>query len=208
MFPYVGLPARISRRAVLPALILSMSFTACSRSPEPRMPTPSAPVAGAAEEGTPESIVGRRARVREAGPGRSVIESVGIVREVSRDSVRLETEQGRVLPFALGSAARLEISRGMKANTGRGAWIGGLIGGVGLGVAGAAICDGDRSGDFYDPTSSECAIGGALLGGVSGALIGLVVGALTRTERWEEVPPDRTGLTRGGNPEGGTRKAP
>ena len=206
MFPCVRLPARAARRAVLPALILSMSLTACSRSPEPRMPTPSAPVAAAAgEEGTPESLVGRLARVREVVPGTPVVESVGIVREVSRDSVRLETEQGRVLPFALGPAVRLEVSRGMKANTGRGAWMGALIGGVGLGVAGAASCDGD--GGLFDPTSSDCAIGGALLGGASGALIGLVVGALARTERWEEVPPDRTGLTGDGRAEGATRTA-
>lgn len=150
------------------------------------MPSTPVEVSDLAAESTPGQVVGRGARVRETTPGSPVAESVGIVREFTHDSVHLETNEGRDLPFALSPTVRLEVSRGMKSNVGRGAWMGALIGGAGLGLAGAVSCNGD--GGIFDPTSSDCAVGGALIGGVSGTLLGIVLGAFARTERWEEVP--------------------
>lgn len=67
--------------------------------------------------------------------------------------------------------------------------MGALLGGVGFGLVGAVTCDGN--GGLFDPSPSECALGGALFGGGAGTLIGLGFGALVRTERREEVPFDR-----------------
>lgn len=190
----------LSARTVALPLALLVSLAACSTSPAPRPPSP----VDVADRVTPDSIVGRRARVREAATGSPTVESFGIVRSLTRDSLGLDSDGG-VRSVPLSPTVRLEISRGVRANTGRGAWIGALVGGLGMGAAGALICDG--SGGLFDPKSSECAMGGALLGGTSGALIGLVFGALVRTERWEVVhpapgipgaPPARQGGVRGG----------
>jgi hypothetical protein len=74
--------------------------------------------------------------------------------------------------------------------------MGAFIGSLGFGVAGALACHGP--GGIYDPSSSECALGGAVLGVAGGALIGLAVGAFVRTERWEAVPLAGTGYARNG----------
>ena len=38
---------------------------------------------------------------------------------------------------------------------------------------------------------AACAAGGAAVVGVTGALVGLGIGALSKSERWEDVPLDR-----------------
>lgn len=154
------------------------------------------PAAESATGVAPESVLRERSRVREATPGSPSVESIGIVEGLTRDSVRLDTDLG-VRRVALSSTVRLEISRGIHANTGRGAWMGALIGGVGLGVVGALSCDGKSIHPLDTP--SACALGGALLGGAGGALIGLGVGALIKTERWEEVHPEPGILPGGAN---------
>ena len=151
------------------------------------MPSPTTPSAEAAAQVPPDSIVGQRARLRQATAGSPMVESIGIVQDLTPDSIRLDRDRG-VRTAALSPTVRLEISRGVRANTGRGAWIGALIGGLGMGTLGALSCDG--RGNIVSFSSSDCAKGGALLGGAAGALLGLGIGALVRTERWEEVHPD------------------
>lgn len=192
-------------------LIVLASFPACSQSPEPNVPSPSAAAletdltAESAAGLSPDSVLHHRARVREAKPGRPVVESIGTVEALTRDSVRLDTDRG-VRRVALGPTVRLEISRGIHANTGRGAWLGAFIGGVGAGIAGALSCT-DRGSHPYD-SPSACAVGGALLGGGGGALIGLAVGALVKTERWETVYPDPGVLPRPDRSADALRSAP
>lgn len=191
MLPHRRDSDRGSVRTAALAFIILASLAGCSRSQEPNMPSP------AAESATgvaPESVLGERSRVREATPGSPVVESIGIVEGLTRDSVRLDTDLG-VRRVALSPTVRLEISRGIHANTGRGAWMGALIGGFGLGVVGAFSCDGTSIHPFDTP--SGCALVGAVLGGAGGALIGLGVGALIKTERWEEVHPE-PGILPGG----------
>ena len=90
------------------------------------------------------------------------------------------------------SICRVEVSRGVHRNGWRGAAVGAIVGaGVG-GVLGAVECTVESG------SGSESCKTGALSGAVYGGLIGAAVfalagaglGALIRTERWEQVPPD------------------
>jgi len=186
MLSFSRLPLSDSRRVVAPTLVLLASVAACSQSPEPRTPSPSKPPASAPKI-PPASIVHRRARLQESTAGRPVLESIGIVEALTLDSLLLGTDRG-ARHVALSPTIRLEISRGIHANTGRGAWMGAFIGGIGLGLVGALTCEEEGGIAFYG--SSECAAAGVLLGGAGGALVGLVVGSVVKTERWEEVYPE------------------
>jgi len=94
----------------------------------------------------------------------------------------------------------------MKADPGRGAWMGALIGGGTFVVLGVLTCDG--RGGLYDPSRGECAQYGALIGGAAGTLIGLLMGSLVKTQRWEEVRPDRPLRQPESVGRGSNRKAP
>ena len=134
----------------------------------------------------PPSIVGYRARIYEPSTP-TTRPPIGIIRAYQDDSITLETSPGTLTAFRLSPAAVLEISRGHKKNTGRGAVIGAIIGGAGLAIVGAADCAGDDDG-FFEMSAGECAAGGALVGGGAGALIGMLIGSQIESERWEEIP--------------------
>ena len=162
------LPRRTRHPAILSMLLFFTTLTACAGNPEPI--------------GT-EGIIGERARVEaEAGYLRE-----GILRSLSSDTLTLEIEGDQLRPIPLSPTARLEIQRGTKSNAGKGAGIGALVGGVGLGVVGAASCDGSG---WFDPGPAACAAGGALFGAGTGALVGLLIGSVSDSPQWVEV--DRT----------------
>jgi hypothetical protein len=90
------------------------------------------------------------------------------------------------LPVALAriDIKKIELSRGMHTNAGKGAGIGALVGAVLLGalVASAVSVDG---------TSNDVAIAGmagGAVGAVGGAGLGALLGSASRSERWDEVP--------------------
>ena len=162
---------RIRRRGAWCTLLLMMNLAACAGNPEPI---------------GPEGIVGERARVR-FDVGRS---DVGTLRGLSGDTVSLETEPHVLRRIQLSPTARLEISRGMESNAGRGAGLGALVGGVGLAiVAAAGSCSDD--GDIIEFSPGECALMGGLAGAGAGALVGLIVGSMSESERWVEVERTR-----------------
>lgn len=76
--------------------------------------------------------------------------------------------------LATDSIARLQVRVGRRGNAGRGALIGGLVGGV-LGIA----CASEESG-WLTPTPGECLLGYTL----TGAGTGLLVGAFVRSDVW------------------------
>jgi hypothetical protein len=113
-----------------------------------------------------------------------------------RQAARFEAMNGGVLVVvtdttvtcALGAVSRLDVARGRRSNWSRGAFLGGFVGalaGVGVGAAWSTGCRG-----FPCPDSEEVLFmgGGGL---VAGALLGAGIGALVKTDRWEEVPLDR-----------------
>ena len=105
---------------------------------------------------------------------------------MSFPTVRLRMcEQGRYL----SSLSRLEISKGLRSNTGKGALIGG---GIGLVVGGAMSINAGANVDKNVTTAEYLAFTGLVA--VGGAGIGALVGALIKSERWEELPLDRLRL--------------
>ncbi len=90
----------------------------------------------------------------------------------------------------LVSETHLDVYQGRRANAGKGALIGLAIGGGGGAVAGAIAL----SGSCLD-SADGCPLAGAaifaLFFGPPSILTGAVIGALIKTDRWEEVPLDR-----------------
>lgn len=91
------------------------------------------------------------------------------------------------LALPLASVTRLETPRGRKSKMVAGAIIGGLVVGSGSYATWAHICDpGEERG------SQVCGWGVvstmALAGTGGGFLLGGLIGALIKTDRWEEVP--------------------
>ncbi len=115
-------------------------------------------------------------------PGRPV----GTIVSLGADTCVVALE-GRAEPLMLplASVTRLEVSRGQRSNVGKGALTGGLIGtALGLLVGGYVSTDPEFFGeDAFAKTV-------AVLGGV-GAGVGLLIGAMSRSDRWQEVPLDR-----------------
>jgi hypothetical protein len=96
------------------------------------------------------------------------------------DTLLLEGGATRVVLFR--SLERLEVSQGRRGHPWRGAGIGFLVGAVTGAVLGPYTVPGE--GD----TAESKAVAGAVLLGAAGALSGVVIGALIKTDTWEEVP--------------------
>ena len=103
---------------------------------------------------------------------------------------------GDILALPLDSVTRLDVSWGRKTNTGKGAGIGLVLGGLAgafIGLASHEECvpRGWFSCIGPDFGSEGAALGGALLGGLGGLVVGALIGSAVKTDRWEEVPLDR-----------------
>ncbi len=104
---------------------------------------------------------------------------------------------GDTLTVPVTLLTRLDVSRGRKTNTGKGAEIGFLLGGVVGAVIGYASyeeCEGVCFGDFG---SGFAAFVGGLVGGLGGGAVGALIGSSTKTDRWREVPLDRVRVSLG-----------
>ena len=129
-------------------------------------------------------------RVRVTAPGLGVPSRDGTLRLLDADSLVMRPNGGRSrLVIPLASVTRFEVHRGRKSR----APIGALVGALALGAYGFAI--GDDSG--LDCAEGPCIGRGpvAATGAVAGLLLGAVIGALIKTDRWEEVPLDQLRVT-------------
>jgi hypothetical protein len=114
---------------------------------------------------------------------------------VFADTLLLETEtQGTPETIPFSSVRKLEVSRGLKSNAGKGAGIGLLVG-AGVGAVLGTVVAAARW-DRADCARGRCRwplVGiGALGVGAVGTLIGLT--AAGSSDRWEEVPLERLRL--------------
>ncbi len=142
------------------------------------------------------TLVTPGARVRVSAPTVAERPLLGTVVALEVDTLIVDA-RGYAHPLALplASLAWLEVSRGQKSRTLKGAGIGFLVGGA-AGLATAAIwcaidCD---AGDPY--TGLVYAALGVLGAGV-GALTGAIIGSTIKVDRWLDVPlyQLRVGLT-------------
>ncbi len=123
---------------------------------------------------------------------------MGTVVALKPDTLAVNVEnRDSPLALPLASLTKLEVSRGQKSRTLKGAGIGFLVGGA-AGLATAAIAcaiAGDCAAD--DPyTGLVYAVFGVLGAGV-GTLTGAIIGSTIKVDRWETVQLDqlRVGLT-------------
>ncbi len=125
-------------------------------------------------------------RVRITAPDVDIDKYDGTVAAVRGDTLTVGTVQ-----VPLASVTRLDVHQGRKGNVGKGAMIGTLVGvptGLALGVFYQQACS--NTSDIGQTCLGLVPIG-AVAVGLAGALVGGTIGALIKTDRWEEVPLDR-----------------
>lgn len=125
-------------------------------------------------------------RVRVTAPDLDIDKYDGTVTAVRSDTLTVGT-----LQVPLASVTRLDVHQGRKGNVGKGAIIGTLVGvptGLALGILYQQACsDSIETGE----TCLALIPIGAVAVGLAGALVGGTIGALIKTDRWEEVPLDQ-----------------
>ena len=140
-----------------------------------------------------------RATAREFG----LVRAPATIESINGDTLVLRSGATRLVPLA--SVERLEVYAGRRSH-----WL--LGGGIGL-VVGAgvtytvlrsggstALCNQSQNQDAMN--SGEC-LALAAAGGVVGAGLGALVGAFIKSDRWEDVSPDRFRLGLAPRPSGG-----
>ena len=144
---------------------------------------------------TPVPAAAAGDRIRYAG--RADTTSFVTARMISLDADSLVFERfiagdpaGRWVAGSLptDSIARLQVRVGQRGNAGRGALIGGLVGGA-LGV----LCAAETSSGWLEPSPEACFLGYTL----TGVGTGLLIGALRRSDVWAPttVPRRQPGPT-------------
>ena len=125
-------------------------------------------------------------RVRVTAP--DIDKYDGTLQAMRGDTLTVDT-----LRIAVASVTRLDVYRGQKSKTGKGALIGAGVGFVAGALTGLALC-GERGTPCESDGSDYTAAAAVILGGggaLLGAGIGAVVGSQIKGDRWEEVPLDR-----------------
>jgi len=129
---------------------------------------------------TPEPAKGDR--VRLSAPSVHASPLIGVLVDVTPDSVRIDPDQGRAgLAIPRRDLGRIEVSTGPQRLTFKGAGVGLAIG-VGTGALMGAMMEpgiAGRSGNVF--------VGSILIGGI-GLAIGTIVGTLHRAEGWRSAP--------------------
>lgn len=112
-------------------------------------------------------------------------DSVGIIPLKTQDTLR----------YPRSALTRMEVSAGRKSNAGRGALIGGAVGGGLMVIFGAACAADTNEDDYVGCEGSDVPMYG-LVGAATGAAVGALIGALSHREKWEEVRLEPTASRR------------
>ncbi len=161
---------RIRIRAINTALLISSSGCAV------------------ATQAIPTLTPGARVRAWNSPPADQKV--VGTLLEIRSDTLLLQEDGwADTTPILRTAVTRLDISVGHMRHTGRGAARGFLFGGAVGALAGVII------GSSFECGTGDCGKEGAIafgaIGAGTGLLIGALVGAITTSDRWQEVPVDR-----------------
>jgi len=137
-------------------------------------------------------IPGSRIRITEFGTGHGG-RRAGTLVPAGADTVALMLDgSGVAMAIPLAGISNIEMSRGLKGNAAAGIGIG-FLAGAGVGALAAVIAfgsEGYTSGSDTYPTGLVALVW-AGIGGVVGMVPGGLIGAHSKTEKWEEVPPPR-----------------
>ncbi len=108
---------------------------------------------------------------------------------------------GDTLSVPANLVTRLDVSRGRKTNTGMGAGIGFLVGGVAGAVVGYGSYEECVPQGFLSCLGAvgpeSLAFAGALIGGFGGLVTGALIGSAIETDHWQEVQLDRVRVSFG-----------
>lgn len=125
---------------------------------------------------------GSRVRVTVDRPSKH--SRVGSLISMDADSLRFTSTDGNgIVATPIASVTRLERSRGRRSNAGRGALIGGIVGGAAGLILGIAAAD---EGGWFPVGPKEIALVTGFMGATFAGL-GALVGAASKSERWEPV---------------------
>ena len=137
-------------------------------------------------------LVDSRVRVTtHSAPG---LATAGTLESWDGESLELSGSGFAPQTIPLSDLAKLEISRGKKGH-----WLAGTLIGAGLGIGvGLVAASGNEAepsdpSNLFEPFAAELGettedAGIVLLSTLAGAGLGALVGALIKTEKWEEVP--------------------
>ena len=131
-------------------------------------------------------------RIRVTAPTVGADKLAGVCVEADATRIRVQVDdQAAPMTISLTDVTRLEVSQGRKSNALKGLLIGSIVGVSTGAILGLAASLTESSENPCEGNAPACAAGGAAAFGVTGALVGLGIGALTKSERWEDVPLDR-----------------
>ena len=142
-----------------------------------------------AAQGTAPDTAATRVRIRQAGVREPTI---GIITQFDADSIHLRAVEGD-LAIARADISKLEISRGRRSNTDRGAKKGFLIGAAVGAVLGISVVA-DPDAYWYDGGAEIIPEAMAIIG-LEGGLIGAGIGALSHSEHWQKSRTDSPTLS-------------
>jgi hypothetical protein len=117
----------------------------------------------------------------------TVAHLIGEVSALRGDTLFVDVGGSSPTPVALSRVSTIEVSHGTKSNVGKGALIGGLVGAALGGAAATAACGGIVMGQEVSCSGGEI-VGGVVVGGLIVGAVGATIGALIRTEGWEQIP--------------------
>jgi hypothetical protein len=122
----------------------------------------------------------------------------GVLREIGPDYLRIEDKRGASLRLEKSALQSLGVVRGKKRNPVGGALIGFLPGAAFGAFAAGAMCDYGSPCDYAGPA--------LVLGGMTAA-VGAGIGALIKTDRWQQAPVSRVRFAIAPAKGGGVRAA-
>ncbi len=153
----------------------------------------------------PDVRLGPGQRVRVTVPRYEFARVVGTVVDIRPDTLYVRWAQRRFVgsretrwdsvtsAVPIAAIERLEVSQGRRSRWLLGLGLGVAVGGATGALVGYASGD-DESGFLQFSAGDKAVMLGVALGAVGG-VVGLVTGALSRGDRWQEVPRDRIRVT-------------